>query len=96
MIRAALWPPYSNYASQLIHKNNINHYYYKIKQRRVFLANPRNTAYWKHVENIIDIGDSESGNRPSKQKRFWSFIKSVRKDSSGVAPLKKTVKCMLT
>ena len=27
-----------------------------------------------------------------KQKRFWSFIKSLRKDSSGVAPLKENGK----
>ena len=51
-------------------------------------------AYWKHVENIIhvDIGDPESDYRPNKQKRFWSFIKSLRKDSSGVSPLKENGK----
>ena len=49
-------------------------------------------AYWKHVENIIDIGDPESDHQPNKQKRFWSFIKSLRKDSSGVAPLKENGK----
>lgn len=27
-------------------------------------------AYWKHVENIIDLGDPEADYRPSKQKRF--------------------------
>ena len=49
-------------------------------------------AYWKHVENIIDIGDPESDHQPNKQKRFWAFIKSLRKDSSGVAPLKENGK----
>ena len=49
-------------------------------------------AYWKHVENIIYIGDPESDHQPNKQKRFWFFIKSLRKDSSGVAPLKENGK----
>ena len=49
-------------------------------------------AYWEHVENIIYIGDPESDHQFNKQKIFWSFIKSLRKDSSGVAPLKENVK----
>ena len=48
-------------------------------------------AYWKHVENK-DIGDPESDHQPNKQKIFWSFMKSLRKDSSGVAPLKENSK----
>ena len=35
---------------------------------------------------------NESDHQPNKQKRFWSFIKSLRKDSSGVAPLKENGK----
>ena len=36
------------------------------------------------------ISAPKSGDRePCKQKRFWSFIKSLRKDSSGMAPLKE-------
>ena len=31
-------------------------------------------------------------NLTSKQKRFWSFIKSLRKDSSGVDPFKENSK----
>ena len=37
---------------------------------------------------MIDLGDSDIEDRPGKQKPFWSFIKSLRKDNSGVAPLK--------
>ena len=29
------------------------------------------------MENLIDLGDPGSDHRPSKQKRFWSFIKSL-------------------
>ena len=36
----------------------------------------------------LDLVDCDIEDRPGKQKRFWSFIKSLRKDSSGVAPLK--------
>ena len=44
------------------------------------------------MENITDLGDPVSDHRPSKQKRFWSFIKSLRKDGCGVAPLKENGK----
>ena len=44
-------------------------------------------AHWQHVEKVIEV-DSDIEDRPEKQKRFWSFIRSLRKDNSGVAPLK--------
>ena len=37
--------------------------------------------------SIIEVGDPDSDQQP-KQKRFWSYIKSLRKDTTGVAPLK--------
>ena len=37
---------------------------------------------------IIDKGDPEQEHK-LKQKRFWSFIKPLRKDSCGIAPLKE-------
>ena len=45
-------------------------------------------AYWQHVEEVLDPGDPDIDDRPGKQKRFWSFIKSLKKDNSGIAPLK--------
>ena len=45
-------------------------------------------AYWKYVENLIELGDEQEQQPSSKQKRFFSFIKSLKKDSSGVAPLR--------
>ena len=45
-------------------------------------------AYWQHVEEVVDPGDPDIDDRPGKQKRFLSFIKSLKKDNSGIAPLK--------
>ena len=49
-------------------------------------------AYWQYVENLIDVGDENCEQCPGKRKRFWSYIKSLRKDNSGVAPLKENGK----
>ncbi|KAH3878134.1 hypothetical protein DPMN_002018 [Dreissena polymorpha] len=43
-------------------------------------------AYWKYIENLIEEGDQEEDQKANKQKRFRNFIKSTRKDNSGVAP----------
>ena len=48
--------------------------------------------YWQYVENLIEVGDESCEQRPWKQKRFWSYIKALRKDNSGVAPLKENGK----
>ena len=40
-----------------------------------------------HIDNIIDYLEEDNiSERESKQKKFWSFLKLMRKDSSGVAP----------
>ena len=36
---------------------------------------------------MIEVDDPDS-TKPSKQKRFWSFIKSLRQDNTGISPLK--------
>ena len=41
-------------------------------------------AYFSYINNIIEVHDD----KPSKQKRFWSYIKSLRKDNTGISPLK--------
>ena len=56
------------------------------RQMKAKVQRAERQAYWKHEENIIDLKDPESDHRSSKQKRFWSFIKSLRKDSCGVPP----------
>jgi hypothetical protein len=46
-------------------------------------------AYWAHVETII-TPSADTPEQPYKgMKRFWSFIKSMRTDNTGVAALKE-------
>jgi hypothetical protein len=45
--------------------------------------------YWKYLEGIICFNESDpNSERPQKQKKFWNYIKGLRKDNSGVAPLR--------
>ena len=37
---------------------------------------------------MLDFRDQETEHQTGKMKRFWSFVKSLLKDNSGVAPLK--------
>ena len=62
---------------------DIKHY----KETKARLQKAERQSYWNFVDNIIEVGDPEKEHQP-KQKRFWSFIKSLRKDTSDVAPLK--------
>ena len=64
------------------HKD-IEHY----KKFRAQVQKEERKEYWKYVENIIDPSNDETS-APNKQKRFWSYIKSQRKDNIGIAPLK--------
>ena len=47
-------------------------------------------AYWAYMETINNFSSpiQRPDDRAPKQKRFWSFIKSLRKDSSGFSPLR--------
>ena len=45
-------------------------------------------AYWKYINNLIDPPDQDSNQCGSNQKRFWNYIKSLRKDNTGIAPLR--------
>jgi hypothetical protein len=49
-------------------------------------------VYWEYVDNLIEIGNPESDEKPNKQKRFWSYVNALRKDNSGVIPLKDSEK----
>jgi hypothetical protein len=50
-------------------------------------------AYWKYIENIIfdlPIKDSDQHQYLDyKPKKLFSYFKSIRKDNSGISPLKK-------
>ena len=43
-------------------------------------------SYWNYINSIIE--SDENSDRPSTQKRFWHYVKSLKKDASGVSPLK--------
>jgi len=38
-------------------------------------------SYWRYVENLIDEDTPDVDQQPSKQKKFWNYIKSLRKDN---------------
>ena len=45
--------------------------------------------YWKHIEGILDDSNEDNGEtRPTKNKKFWKYVKALKKDTCGVAPLK--------
>ena len=52
------------------------------------LQNVERKSYWKYTENLIEVGEAAQDYQP-KQKRFFSFMKSLRRDNSGIAPLKR-------
>ena len=62
---------------------NINHY----NETKARLQKAEQQSYWDPVDDIIDVGDPEQEHQP-KQNRFWSFVKSIPTDTTGVAPLK--------
>ena len=49
-------------------------------------------AYWQYINNLIDPPDEFGNNQGSNQKKFWSYIKSLRKDNTGIAPLRENGK----
>ena len=57
------------------------------KETKAHLQKAERQSYWQYVDNIIEIGDPDQQHQP-KQKRFWSYIKSLWKDTGGIAPLK--------
>ena len=49
-------------------------------------------AYWVYINNLIDPPNEFGESQGSNQKRFWSYIKSLRKDNTGIAPLRENGK----
>ena len=49
-------------------------------------------AYWKHLETLIEEGDDTDTQQHTKQQRFWKYISSLKKDNTGIAPLKENGK----
>ena len=59
----------------------------KSKECRKAAQKIERESYWTYINSIIETGESDN-DHTHKQKRFWNCIKSLRKDSTGIAPLK--------
>ena len=50
-------------------------------------------AYWKHISNIFsfdtDRADPDCPQKNEKAKKFWSFVKSLKKDAFGINSLRE-------
>ena len=66
-----------------------NHY----KRFRAHVQKSIRDAYWKHVTNIFslenDSPDPDCPRKNEKAKKFWSFVKSLKKDASGINTLRE-------
>ena len=66
----------------------------KYKQASHTLQKKTRKASLAYLENIIDYtSEPNTQDRYTKQKRFWSFIKSTGNDSSGISPLRHQGVC---
>jgi hypothetical protein len=91
-------PWISKEVKSLIRKRNKHYKKYKktkdkmdlkrYKETKAHLQKAERQSYWKYINNIIEIGDPDQEDRSPKQKFFWSYIKSLRKDTNRIAPLK--------
>ena len=45
-------------------------------------------SYWAYMEDTIDYTAATNNDRQTKQTKFWSYIKHLRKYSTGVSPLR--------
>ena len=66
-----------------------NHY----KRFRAHVQKAIRDAYWKHISNIFsfenDDNDPDCPRKNEKCKMFWSFVKSLKKEASGITSLRE-------
>ena len=66
-----------------------NHY----KRFRAHVQKAIRDAYWKHISNIFtldtEIIDPDSPRKNEKAKKFWSFVKSLKKDAFVITSLRE-------
>ena len=60
----------------------------QFRETKARLQKAERQSYWKYIENIVEVGNPDQEYQP-KQKRLFNFIKSLRRDNSGIAPLKE-------
>ena len=61
----------------------VRHY----KRFRAHVQKVLRDAYWKYVSNIFTFENDSSDPdtpKPEKIKKFWSFVKSLKKDAYGI------------
>ena len=63
---------------------DIRHY----KETEARLQKAERQSYWKYHDNLIEVGDPGQEHQP-KPKILFSFVKSLQRDNSGIAPLKE-------
>ena len=65
----------------------------RYKGLRAFVQKEIRDAYWRYVSNIVNPLDTDTNIEDCKQndqlKKFWSFMKNLRKDSTDVACLRE-------
>ena len=58
------------------------------KETKAKLQKAERQSYCKYLDNLIEVGDPGQEHQP-KQKRIFSFVKSLRRDNSGIALLRE-------
>ena len=63
------------------------------KRLRAHVQKVIRDAYWKHISNIFsfdtDSADPDCPRKNEKAKKFWSFVKSLKKDAFGINSLRE-------
>ncbi len=60
----------------------------KVKELKKEIQKKLRTAYWDYIEDIITPMGTEEGTEYNGMKKFWRFIKSGKKDFSGITSMK--------
>ena len=79
---------YAQEKSQVVYETEGLQTFQNYKRMKARVQRAERQAYWNYLDNMLDFGDQDTEDQSGKMKRFWSFVGSLRKDSSGVAPLK--------
>ena len=59
----------------------------KYKKLKADSQRLQRTAYWKYINSLFESSDQTD--IPTAQKKFWNYIKSLKKDCTGVSALKE-------
>ena len=65
----------------------------RYKRLRVYVQKATRDAYWRYVSSIFSPSETDTNieecNRNDRPRRFWFFMKNLRRDSSGVSCLRE-------